>query len=78
MQLKDCPDSKHKFVHLRSESYKQAISRYSVNYVLIDQFFCEHCLNMQRVKKEHVCNRGQENLLPGWALTITNEKPEEY
>lgn len=66
-------DCEHKFVHLRTESYYRATSRYSFEYVLIDYFFCEKCLEQSEKKKHININDHELNKLPDWAKTITNK-----
>lgn len=64
---------KHKFVHLRNDSYKRTASRYSWDFVSIDYYFCEKCLEEKQVKKEHHCNDSELYKIPDWAKTITNK-----
>lgn len=63
----------HKFVHLRSESYKQSAGRYAFEFFCNDYYFCEKCLEEKVVKKQHHCGDYQLHLIPDWAKLITTK-----
>lgn len=64
----------HKFVHLRNESFKRTASRYSWEFVSIDYFFCEKCLEEKVVRKEiRLGDHELPHKLPDWATTITTK-----
>lgn len=66
-------ECEHKFVHLRNESYHRSASRYSWEYVSIDYFFCEKCLEEKQNRKEIILGDHELYKLPDWAKTITNK-----
>lgn len=68
----------HKFVFIRNESYYTWVSRYSLQYVSIDYFFCEKCLQYEQVKKEATVSNSMADQLPDWAKGITRKISSEY
>lgn len=62
----------HKFVHLRNESFYRSASRYSFEYVSIDYYFCEKCLEEEEKKKDIRIGDHEKDKLPDWAKCITN------
>ena len=64
----------HKFAHLRTESFWRNASRYSREYICVDYFFCEKCLEEQ-TKKKVICLNDHEipQKLPDWATMITEQ-----
>lgn len=63
----------HKFVHLRNESYYRSASRYSWQYVSVDYFFCEKCLEETEKKKDVTVGDYELHKLPDWAKVITKK-----
>lgn len=63
----------HKFVHLRNDSYYRSASRYSWEYVCIDYYFCEKCLEEKEVKKDVRLGDYELDRLPDWTKTIKNK-----
>lgn len=63
----------HKFVHLRNENYKRTTGRYSWEFVNIDYYFCEKCLEEKEVKKHHSCGDYELEQIPDWAKIIKNK-----
>ena len=62
---------KHKYVHLKTESYYIA-HRNSSTYHLKDYFFCEKCLHEEvKSKVESVNDYGDTK--PDWAMGITTK-----
>lgn len=62
---------KHKYIHLRTESYYIAY-RNSDTYYLTDYFFCEKCLHEEKVIKRESVNHYNEKK-PDWAMGITKK-----
>lgn len=62
----------HKFVHLRNENYWRSTSRYSREFVTIDYYFCEKCLEEKEVKKDVRLGDHELDKMPDWAKLIKN------
>lgn len=63
----------HKFVHLRNENWKRPASRYSFDFVSIDYFYCEKCLEEKVIKKTHNCPDHKLSEIPDWCKLITTK-----
>ena len=63
----------HKFVHLRNESYWRTMGRYSREFISIDYYFCEKCLEEKSVRKSHRCEDHELSDIPDWAKIINNK-----
>lgn len=63
-------DCKHKFVHLKTESYWQYDGRNSRKYHSTETFFCENCLEEREKEKTHFCTDYELWKLPEWCKTI--------
>ena len=61
----------HKYVLKSTTSYWYFSGRNYVNYVYIDVFFCEKCLDETERKKTHDCLANNKYDLPDWARGIT-------
>lgn len=62
----------HKFIHLETVKYSEQAGRNSVNYICLDRFFCEKCLEPKETKKTHYAENRDKYGLPDWAKDITN------
>lgn len=64
------PLCKHKFIHFDTDKFKKQAGRNTVEYTLIDRFFCEKCAEIKEISKTHVGVIGEKHGVPDWALTI--------
>ena len=65
---------KHKFVHLKTESWLNKL-RYTNSYYMIEYFFCEKCLEEKLVKKEESCSIYKD--APEWTIGINHKRKSE-
>lgn len=65
---------RHKFVHLRTESWYDAY-RYANHYYLVDLYFCEKCLEEKKVSKDEYVSIYKET--PDWAISIKHKRKSE-
>lgn len=65
----------HKYIHRDATSFYRFLSRYQLEYVRVDYYFCERCLEQKEVKQRAECPTGDQNTLPEWAQSITKETP---
>ena len=72
MSEKQC---EHKYVHQSANCYIQPVSLTTDNYVRIDIYYCEKCLNQKVVKKEHqrVMYSGSDTI-PDWWIKKDEEE----
>lgn len=58
----------HKYVFLRTESFKK-VERFNTTYSSTDLFFCEECLDLNKINNTATVAVGE--VIPDWALEIT-------
>jgi hypothetical protein len=70
-------DCLHKYVFRDAQTYQRYVNRYRVEFVRIDAYFCEKCLDIQERKLRVEINddRFERAGLPDWAKTITTTVP---
>jgi len=49
------------------------MGRYSREFVSIDYYFCEKCLEEKSVRKSHRCEDHELSDIPDWAKIINNK-----
>lgn len=64
----------HKYVFRNNDSFYRSMGRYSMEYVSVDYYFCEKCLDEKSVKKDiRLGDYEIPDKLPDWARLITNK-----